>query len=98
MKDCGINMTDNKIEDIAFEVDTFIFMMINKYGLDPLILSSVMTARLVLANDATGSGDDFRKLLEKIPAFKPNKALRPPVVTAVPAKRPTAVLLPPLAA
>jgi len=71
MKDCGINMTDNKIEDIAFEVDTFIFMMINKYGLDPLILSSVMTARLVLANDATGSGDDFRKLLEKIPAFKP---------------------------
>jgi hypothetical protein len=64
-------LTDNKIEDIAFEVDDFISMMVTKHKLDPLTLGSVMMARLVLANEFFGSGDDFRKLLENIPAFKP---------------------------
>lgn len=64
-------MTDNKIEDIAFEVDDFISMMVTKHKLDPLTLGSVMMARLMLANEFFGSGDDFRKLLENIPAFKP---------------------------
>jgi hypothetical protein len=64
-------LTDNKIEDIAFEVDDFISMMVTKHKLDPLTLGSVMMARLVLANEIFGSGDDFRKLLENIPAFKP---------------------------
>jgi hypothetical protein len=64
-------LTDNKIEDIAFEVDDFISMMVTKHKLDPLTLGSVMMARLMLANEFFGSGDDFRKLLENIPAFKP---------------------------
>ena len=64
-------MTDNKIEDIAFEVDDFISMMVTKHKLDPLTLGSVMMARLMLANEFFGSGDEFRKLLENIPAFKP---------------------------
>jgi len=64
-------LTDNKIEDIAFEVDDFISMMVTKHKLDPLTLGSVMMARLMLANEFFGSGDEFRKLLENIPAFKP---------------------------
>jgi len=64
-------MTNDTVEKLAYEVDNFISMMVTKHRLDPLTLSSVMTARLVLANDVTGSGDDFRELLKKIPEFKP---------------------------
>ena len=64
-------MTDDTVEKIAYEVDDFISMMVTKHRLDPLTLGSVMMARLMLANEFFGSGDEFRKLLENIPAFKP---------------------------
>ncbi len=63
-------MTDDTVEKIAYEVDDFISLMVTKYRLDPLTLGSVMMARLMLANQYFGSGDDFRKLMLNIPDVK----------------------------
>jgi hypothetical protein len=64
-------MTDDTVEKIAYEVDDFISLMVTKHRLDPLTFGSVMMARLVLANEFFGSGDEFRQLMVNIPAFKP---------------------------
>jgi hypothetical protein len=58
---------DDKLSKIAFEVDDIIAGLAVKYEIDPLTLTSIMLARLVLANDFTGSGDDFRKIIANIP-------------------------------
>jgi hypothetical protein len=60
-------MQDDKLSKIAFEVDDIIAELAIKYKIDPLTLTSIMLARLVLTNDFTGSGDDFRKIIANIP-------------------------------
>ena len=60
-------MQDDKLSKIAFEVDDIIAGLAVKYEIDPLNLTSIMLARLVLTNDFTGSGDDFRKIIANIP-------------------------------
>ena len=60
-------MTDDNLSKLAFEIDDIIFELITKHKIDPLSLTSVILARLVLANDFTGSGDDFRKIISNIP-------------------------------
>jgi hypothetical protein len=60
-------MQDDKLAKIAFEVDDIIVELSTKHKIDPLTLTSVMLARLVLTNDFTGSGDDFRKIISNIP-------------------------------
>jgi hypothetical protein len=60
-------MTDDKLAKIAFEIDDIIVELSNKHKIDPLTLTSVILARLVLTNDFTGSGDDFRKIMSNIP-------------------------------
>ena len=60
-------MQDDKLSKLAFEVDDIIAGLVIKYEIDPLSLTSIMLARLVLTNDFTGSGDDFRKIIANIP-------------------------------
>ena len=60
-------MQDDRLSKIAFEVDDIIAGLVIKYEIDPLSLTSIMLARLVLTNDFTGSGDDFRKIIANIP-------------------------------
>ena len=60
-------MQDDKLSKLAFEVDDIIAGLAIKYEIDPLTLTSIMLARLVLTNDFTGSGDDFRKIIANIP-------------------------------
>jgi len=62
--------SDVKLEEIAFKVDDIIVGLINEYKIDPLSLTSIIAARLVLANDFMGSGDDFRKIIANIPEMK----------------------------
>ena len=64
-------MEDNTVEKIAYQVDDFISLMVTKHRLDPLTLGSVMMARLMLANQYFGSGDDFRQLMVKVSEVKP---------------------------
>ena len=60
-------MQDDRLSKLAFEVDDIIAGLVIKYEIDPLTLTSIMLARLVLTNDFTGSGDDFRKIIANIP-------------------------------
>ena len=58
---------DDVLLKLSSEVDDIIADLVNRYQMNPLSLTAVILARLVLANDFTGSGDDFRKLLADIP-------------------------------
>ena len=62
---------DDKLAEISYEVDDFISHMLTKYKMDPLTMSSVIVARLMLVNQYAGSDGDFRKLIENIPHIKP---------------------------
>ena len=60
-------MQDDKLGKIAYEIDDIIAGLSVKYEVDPLTLTSIMLARIVLTNDYVGSGDDFRKILANVP-------------------------------
>jgi hypothetical protein len=59
--------SDDVLAKLSFEVDDIIADLVKRYQIDPLSVTAVILARLVLTNDYTGSGDDFRKLLADIP-------------------------------
>ena len=62
---------DDVLLKLSSEVDDIIADLINRYQMNPLSLTAVILARLVLSNDYTGSGDDFRKLLANVPDLRP---------------------------
>jgi hypothetical protein len=55
-----------ELESIAYDVDNFVSSALTKHKIDPLILSSVILARLMLANEYVGSDQDFKKLAANI--------------------------------
>lgn len=59
--------SDNQLEKLSYEVDDMIQKLIEKYQINPLSLTAVILARIVLTNDYVGSGQDFRELLSNIP-------------------------------
>jgi hypothetical protein len=59
--------SDDVLLKLSSEIDDIIADLVNRYQMNPLNLTAVILARLVLANDFTGSGDDFRKLLGNVP-------------------------------
>jgi hypothetical protein len=59
--------SDDDLAKLSFEIDDIIADLMKRYKIDPLSMTAVILARLVLTNDYTGSGDDFRKLLADIP-------------------------------
>ena len=63
--------SDDVLLKLSSEVDDIIADLINRYQMNPLSLTAVILARLVLSNDFTGSGDDFRKLLANVPDLRP---------------------------
>ena len=59
--------SDDVLLELSAEIDDIIADLIKRYQIDPLSMTAVILARLVLTNDFTGSGEDFRKLLADIP-------------------------------
>jgi hypothetical protein len=59
--------SDDVLLKLSSEVDDIIGNLVKRYKMDPLTMTAVILARLVLANDFIGSGDDFRKLLVNLP-------------------------------
>jgi hypothetical protein len=64
-------VSDDDLAKLSFEVDDIITDLMKRYQIDPLSMTAVILARLVLANDNAGSGDDFRKLLVNVPDLRP---------------------------
>jgi hypothetical protein len=60
-------LENDKLAKIAYEIDDIIAGLSVKYKIDPLSLTSIVLARIVLTNDYVGSGEDFRKILANIP-------------------------------
>ena len=54
------------LESIAYDADEFLSSMLTKHEIDPLILSSIILARLLLANEYVGSDEDFKKLAANV--------------------------------
>ena len=54
------------LESIAYDTDEFISSMLTKHKIDPLILSSIILARLLLTNEYVGSDEDFKKLAANV--------------------------------
>ena len=59
--------SDDVLLKLSAEIDDIIADLIKRYQIDPLSMTAVILARLVLTNDFTGSGEDFRKLLVNVP-------------------------------
>jgi hypothetical protein len=59
-------MTEDEIATITFLVDEFIGETSDRADINPLMLCSIILARITLANDYAGSGDEFRKLLKHV--------------------------------
>ena len=64
---------DYDIESIAHQVDDFLSTMLANHKIDPLILSSVILARLLLGNEYVGSDGDFKKLASNMSTIKKYK-------------------------
>jgi hypothetical protein len=62
---------DDVLLNLSYEMDDIIADIVKRYGISPLSVTAVILARLVLANDNAGSGDDFRKLLVNVPDLRP---------------------------
>jgi hypothetical protein len=62
---------DDVLLKLSSEMDDIITDIVKRYGISPLSVTAVILARLVLANDNAGSGDDFRKLLVNVPDLRP---------------------------
>lgn len=68
----NVDTLNNLVEDI----DASLATLMAKHQLGPLLVGSVVLARLMLTNDYMGSGEDFRKLLIEAADKKPhNKEL-----------------------
>jgi len=64
---------DYDIESISHQVDDFLSTMLANHKIDPLILSSVILARLLLANEYAGSDKDFKKLASNMVTITKHK-------------------------
>jgi len=66
-------MTEDKLHEMIREVDDTFAVLIEKYQLPPLSFSSIILARILLINEACGTGQDFRQLLSEV-VLKPPKS------------------------
>ncbi len=66
-------MDDKKLMEIAQEVDTMLATSAEKYGMPPLVYSSVILARLMVFNNPNQQG--FKSLIALI-ANKDNESLQ----------------------
>lgn len=59
-------MDDNQLDQVTEEVDNLLFSIVSKYQVDPLILSAIISGRLVHLNNAAGSLTDFKMLMQSV--------------------------------
>lgn len=57
-------INDDKLEELSYKLDDILLALCIEYEISPLLLSSVVLARMMLMADNTNSGKDFRSLLD----------------------------------
>ena len=58
-------MNDNTIEKLVYEIDDMFAKYIEAHHISPLVLSSILLARMIRMNDACESGKEFRQILSE---------------------------------
>ena len=66
-------MDDKILELISGEMDEIVTVLCIKHKISPLILSSIVLARLYHLNDAANSTEDFKQLLAEVASGKLGK-------------------------
>ncbi len=64
-------MNDDNITKLVYEIDDMFAKYIETYHISPLVLSSILLARMMRMNDACDSGQEFRQILSEAPDRKP---------------------------
>ena len=64
-------MNDDTITKLVYEMDDMFAKYIEIYHISPLVLSSILLARMMRMNDACESGKEFRQILSEAPDRKP---------------------------
>ena len=64
-------MNDDNITKLVYEVDNMFAKYIETYQISPLVLSSILLARMMRMNDACDSGKEFRQILSESHRKKP---------------------------
>jgi len=65
-------MTEEEILGVCNNFDRYFSEMLDITQADVPYISSILLARLVLANDFNGTGDNFRDILQRAIEVKPN--------------------------
>jgi hypothetical protein len=64
-------MNDDNIAKLVYEIDDMFAKYIEAHQISPLVLSSILLARMMRMNDACESGKEFRQILSEAPDRKP---------------------------
>ena len=60
-------MNETLLEPLVNDIDDMFANLIEKHSIDPLAFSAVVLARLLLVNDFSGTGEEFRELMNNLP-------------------------------
>lgn len=58
--------SNEQLEKVSFEIDDILTKLCLDNEMSPLVLSSIVLARLTILNDFSSSGEDFRSLAESV--------------------------------
>jgi hypothetical protein len=64
-------MNDDSITKLVYEIDDMFAKYIEAHQISPLVLSSILLARMMRMNDACDSGKEFRQILSESHRRKP---------------------------
>jgi hypothetical protein len=57
-------LNDKQMSEVAYELDSFLVDLSEKYKLEPLNLSAVVLARLIRLTEEFGEGNHFHMIME----------------------------------
>lgn len=72
-------MSNDKLAQIAYEFDDYLAKTAIDQGVDVLALTAIFLARLLLCNDAAGSGNHFRTICGEVSQYNPRPFTAPNV-------------------
>ena len=64
-------MNDDTITKLVYEIDDMFAKYIEAHHISPLVLSTILLARMIRMNDACESGKEFRQILSESYKRKP---------------------------
>jgi hypothetical protein len=64
-------ITDNELVELANKVDRLTSDLMVEYKISPLILGSIILARLMVLTEMTKENEDFRKIMQSALDTKP---------------------------